>query len=412
MNFSSLREYLVRGLDPLIEESVNAPYMSTLDNWIPTPSGLVMAQKLTTAEDLSDLTGYGVAPFGDVKTYSDYTTIVSVGEDITTYLGNHARCCASKGMLFFAMPSEDFAADTMGALLYTPGEDTVFWCGAFNEGLGAVLGEDTDLHLMTGETGYDQLHKLSCGYIQMPGVVYGLHPLEAGVVVNTSDGIYVLQPADFDRFTFGKIRLATDVCYTPMSYTGHAPLLVNSVGEVLVLEQEGIKKLGYSRQLVGKTILRTTKHSYRQSFYICVDGDETFVINDLGMYRLIQRVHFKSDDLEAVESVASLGTAVAETVPTNLGIEGIKNIKGIVINCSSNVTVSIGYKKSRNAAMEYTNAVVASPDSRGVINEVVSGYEFTIKLTGAADSSSWVSDLGVLVTDATKTNFSRLSRRA
>lgn len=413
MNFSNLKDHLVRGLDPNAEEVVNSPFMNSLLNWIPTHNGLRMAAALTTVSDLSTLTGYAPTPFGLVKTYSTYNTKVTVGVTDTDYPNTHARCCSAKGMVFFAMPKTGFSPEAFGDLLYTPRADTVFWCGAFNEGLGCAVGDDDVLHLASGETGYDQLHKMSCGYIQMPGTVYGIHPMEHAVIVNTSVGIYVLQPADFERFTFGKTQLASDICLTPMTHTGQIPILVNSQGEVLLVSQDGIQKLGYSRFLNGKTISRITKHSYKNTFYLPTTeaSDTTFVINEAGMYQLGQIVHFKSNELEAVKA-ATLANSVAETLPFNAGAEGIKTIKGIVINCSDNVTLSIGYKASRDSdSFTYTSDVVASPDSRGVVNMVVSGYEFTVKITGTAGSQAWVSDLGVLIADNVKTNFRRQSRR-
>lgn len=416
MNFSSLKEYLVNGLDPSPDDSINVPFMQTLTNWVPAPTGLKSATKLSTAGTITTLTGYGLTPFGDVKTSSTYDTTVTVNGASTVYSNSHARCCTAKGMIFFAKPKSDIVQTDFSKALYTPGASNVFWCGPFNEGLGLALGlnNDTQLHLMSGEDGVDHFNKYACGYIQLPGTVHGLHEMGPNVVVCTQDGLYLLEPANFERFTFGHTKLSSDVCTTPMTITGGIPVVVNAAGELLILQQDGIQKLGYSKFLYGKTITRVTKHSYKESYYICLNESSplVYILNQSGLYAMAQTVGAKTDNLEACTTVSSLGAAVAETMPFNLGIEGMKNIKGVVINCSTDVTVSIGYKKSRDdTAFSYTSDVVASPDSRGVINMVVSGYEFTVKVTGADAASTWISDLGVLSTDAVKTNFSRISRR-
>lgn len=414
MNFNDLRTYLIAGLDPSREAVVNAPFMQQLDNWVPTFNGLRAVTGLTdTDTDHENTTGIAIAPFGSVETDSSYSSYVTIGEaEAVEYTYNHYLCCASKGMVFFAKPHTTFVADTLGRKLYTPASNIVFWCGVFNEGLGAALGSDVDLNIPVGDLdyAYDQLNKYTCGYIELPGTVYGLHQLDASIIANTSAGVYLLQPSNFERFTFGYTQIATDVSMTPMTFTGQIPMLVTSLGEALILETDGIKNLGFSQFLSGVTVKRITKHSYRNTYYICLNAAYTYAINEIGMYKLMQQVHFKSDGLEEVESTLTTTAATAETAPFDLGIEGLKNIKGVVVKCSSDVQVQIGYRESEDSE-EFSYTGLAFPDSRGVINEVVSGYEFTIKLLGSTSSSSWVSNLGVLVTDSVKTNFSRLSRR-
>ena len=70
MNFSSLKEYLSNGLDPAAEDMVNAPFMRTLHNWIPSQTGIKSASKLSLALGLTTLTGYAPTPFGLVTSAS------------------------------------------------------------------------------------------------------------------------------------------------------------------------------------------------------------------------------------------------------------------------------------------------------------------------------------------------------
>lgn len=509
MNALSLQPYLHNGLDPLAEPLVNSPYMSTLLNWVPGLYGIKRATKITGSALESDLTGLATARFGTVRTYATSSTKVTVGSTTYTYSVGHKLCCCVHGMVFFAAPHSSFAPGEPYSDLYTPSAKTLYWCGGFNEGLGAALGSESNFqgsslgalmlpkvpqaskpamyidsdtgvlyesppggpwvasdYVMVGlgnslpeppaeegdasiyyltPTGLlyaaepggewvvstyefyglqtdpdppaatpeqlsapnlDHIVDLTCGYKEFGSAITGLHVMPGGrLVVCTADGLYLVSIADFERFTFGCEQLTSDVVSIPMSIVSGAPLLVNTGGEVLLIASDGIKKLGYSQHLTDKTIPRITYQSYRDEYYICAT-DATYVIGQTGMWKLGQIVQGVTDTLKSATDI-TLATSDAITAPFDLQTEGIKNLKGVRVVHTGTIYVSVGTRKSANEEFVYTTPEM--PDSRGAVNVVASGSEFTIRITASGDAT--VSDLGVFWTDAVKTNVSRHIRR-
>lgn len=418
MNNSNIRDYLLNGLDPLPEQVSDTPFMSTLNNWIPSNFGIARAAKIDTASIslFTGLTGAASAPFNDVYCYSDYRTVVGA----TTYTNKHALCCESNGMLFFAKPSGSLVMTTVGARLYTPNTKHLFWCGAFNQGLGIALAVDSLLQVTIDtqpspttenpNNNLDHWQDMSCGYKTFLSAILGLHSLPNGaILVCTSHGLFRVFPTDFERFTFGEEHVTNDICNIPMSMDCLNPLMVNDSGETLLVGADGIRKLGYRQTLspVVNNISRVTFDSFRNTYYICTNN-YTYVLNDSGLWVLQQLVQAKTDRFEFANTIASLPTSVAETVPFTLGVEGIKSLKGVLLRYSGDVRVSFGFREQRGAPMQYTPAM--EPDSRGAVNKVVTGFEFAIRLESSTASTT-VSDIDVMWSNAVKTNFSQVSRR-
>ena len=103
---TNIRDYLINGLDPNPEQIADAPYMQQLDNWVPSQYGLSRASKIggTLISLFTNLTGAALPPFGEVYTYANYDTTLVFG-GTTIYNNNHALCCSSNGMVFFAKPA-------------------------------------------------------------------------------------------------------------------------------------------------------------------------------------------------------------------------------------------------------------------------------------------------------------------
>ena len=193
-----------------------------------------------------------------------------------------------------------------------------------------------------------------------------------------------------------------------MSLRCDVPLLVNDRGEVLLFTADGIQKLGFSQTLASKAtdITRITFDSFRNTYYICTD-EYTYVLNDSGLYVLQQLVQAKVDTYEYADPIASLPESIAETVPFTLGIEGVKSLKGALLRYQGTVEVSFGFREQSNMPFSYTSWM--EPDSRGAVNKVVTGYEFTLRLRSSSPVT--VSDMDIMWTNAVKTNFSQVSRR-
>ena len=413
MNTNNIRQYLLNGLDPNPELVSDAPFMGTLENWEPGQFGMIRATKIGGTEDpiFTGLTGAGLAPFGELYTYDNYNTKTIIGGTPTDYANNHSLCCTSNGMVFFAGPSPSLSMTTIGARLYTPSNNAVFWCGAFNQGLGLALADDTLLQMLAdpADDGLDHWQDMSVGYKEFSSEVLGLHRLPGGaVLVCTAQGLYRIYPTDFERFTFGQEHLTTDVCYVPMNLKCLTPLVVNDEGDILLIGADGVQKLGYKQTLNSKAsdITRVTYDSYRNTYYICTD-EYTYILNESGLWVLQQHVQAKTDILEFAENPLTLPQSLAETVPFTLGVEGIKSLKGVLLRHTGLVEVSFGFREQSGAPFAYTAWM--EPDSRGAVNKVVTGYEFTIRMRASAPVT--VSDLDVTWTNAVKTNFSQISRR-
>ena len=423
MNTSNIRDYLVNGLDPNPEQASDMPFMQQLDNWIPSPHGLHRAEKLPGAIDalFTDLTGAAAVPFGTAYCYDDYEAVVDVGAGNVSYLENHGLCCESNGMVFFARPHPSLTMTDVGARLYTPGPRTVFWCGAFNHGLGVALANDSLLNITidTSEgveedpnSNLDHWQGFSCGYkaFESGATILGLHEMPGGsVLVCTENGLYNMFPVDFERFTFGEAHLTRDICNVPMSIRCETPLLVNDNGEALLIGSEGVQKLGYKQTLedIVDDITRVTFDTYRNTYYICT-SEYTYILNNSGLYVLQQLVQAKTDKYSYAESIAALPESYAETVPFTLGVEGIKSLKGVLLRYAGYVEVSFGFREQSGAPLVYTPWM--APDSRGAVNKVVTGYEFTVRMRTSSAGTS-ISNIDAVWSNAVKTNFSQVMRR-
>jgi len=122
---------------------------------------------------------------------------------------------------------------------------------------------------------------------------------------------------------------------------------------------------------------------------------------------LQQFVQAKVDKFAYAEPIADLPESLAETVPFTLGVEGVKSLKGVLLQHTGSVEVSFGFRERQGAPLVYTAWM--EPDSRGAVNKVVTGYEFTIRLRSSLPVT--ISDMDVIWTNAVKTNFSQVIRR-
>lgn len=425
MNVSDLSSYLRSGLDPTILEVVDTPYMRVMENWIPDVIGMVKATALpNVAHWTIDANMRGRAPMlaigstlRRVMTMDNYTTrIATTGESFTDYTNNHRLCCDAQGVLFFADPKPGTGGFETGRSdaskrLYDSSPFDLFWCGIFNEALGVITKSDLDFRLPLGDSGLDHFKDFTSGQITFKGRIEGIHALPEGrLVVCTEDGLQLVSPMQFERFTFGAEKVTSDKCKVPHSINATSPLLVNTEGEALIVSTAGIQKIGYRRQLAGIAdglIHRVTYHEYKNTYYICTAND-TFVLNDLGLWLLKQQVITKTDVFSVVGSGSGVATALAETVPFSLEVEGVKNLKGVLLESTGAIQVSFGFRESENAIMQYTPWM--SPDSRGAVNKVVTGCEFSIRFMSSAANAS-ISKVAAVWSNAVKTNFSQSRRR-
>ncbi len=140
MNAKSLKDYLSGGLNPFPEESINLPFMREMKNWIPGPTGMRVAEPLTSISSFTH-TGFANTQIGLVACSADRSLYI---EDHGNFR-SHGLMTESNGMLFFSDPVIPYGMPEELQRLYTPSKKTIMWTGGFNEGLPLAMRKGIEL---------------------------------------------------------------------------------------------------------------------------------------------------------------------------------------------------------------------------------------------------------------------------